>query len=348
MSDHDHDPDHGHDHGHGGGGHAGHSHGVSADADRRWLGTALALIAAFMAVEVVVGIMAGSLALISDAAHMLTDAVSIVLALIAMRLAARPARGGFTYGLKRAEILSAQANGLSLLLLGAWLAYEAVHRLISPPDVQGGLMLGTALAGIAVNVVATWCLSRANRSSLNVEGAYQHILNDLFAFVGTAVAALVVVLTGFDRADPIATLVVVALMVKAGYGLLRESGRIFLEAAPADVDPDAVGDQLVAQPAVVEVHDLHVWQITSGQAALSAHVLVEPGGDCHAVRRDLEDLLRRDYAITHTTLQVDHRGTDAASGTLLQITTPSGPPTDPADHCDDAHGPVHRPGPHDQ
>ncbi|MFJ9901817.1 cation diffusion facilitator family transporter [Streptomyces sp. NPDC101152] len=347
MSDHDHDPDHGHDHGHGGGGHAGHSHGVSADADRRWLGTALALIAAFMAVEVVVGIMAGSLALISDAAHMLTDAVSIVLALIAMRLAARPARGGFTYGLKRAEILSAQANGLSLLLLGAWLAYEAVHRLISPPDVQGGLMLGTALAGIAVNVVATWCLSRANRSSLNVEGAYQHILNDLFAFVGTAVAALVVVLTGFDRADPIATLVVVALMVKAGYGLLRESGRIFLEAAPADVDPDAVGDQLVAQPAVVEVHDLHVWQITSGQAALSAHVLVEPGGDCHAVRRDLEDLLRRDYAITHTTLQVDHRGTDAASGTLLQITTPSGPPTDPADHCDDAHGPVHRPGPHD-
>jgi cobalt-zinc-cadmium efflux system protein len=355
MSDHDQDPDHGHghghdhghDHGHGGGGHAGHSHGVSADADRRWLAIALALIAAFMAVEVVVGIMAGSLALISDAAHMLTDAVSIVLALIAMRLAARPARGGFTYGLKRAEILSAQANGLSLLLLGAWLAYEAVHRLISPPDVQGGLMLGTALAGIAVNVVATWCLSRANRSSLNVEGAYQHILNDLFAFVGTAVAALVVVLTGFDRADPIATLAVVALMVKAGYGLLRESGRIFLEAAPADVDPDAVGDRLVAQPAVVEVHDLHVWQITSGQAALSAHVLVEPGGDCHAVRRELEDLLRHDYAITHTTLQVDHRGTDTASGTLLQITTPSGPPTDPADHCDDSHGPVHRPGPHD-
>ncbi|MFJ9710766.1 cation diffusion facilitator family transporter [Streptomyces sp. NPDC101234] len=351
MSDHDHGDEpghgHGHDHEHGSGGHAGHSHGVSADADRRWLGIALTLIAVFMAVEVVVGIMAGSLALISDAAHMLTDAASIVLALIAMRLAARPARGGFTFGLKRAEILSAQANGLTLLLLGAWLAYEAVRRLISPPQVDGGLMLGTALTGIAVNVVATWCISKANRSSLNVEGAYQHILNDLFAFIGTAIAALIVVLTGFDRADPIATLVVVALMVKAGYGLLRESGRIFLEAAPADVDPDAVGDRLAARPAVVEVHDLHVWQITSGQSALSAHVLVEPGGDCHAVRRDLEAVLQRDYGITHTTLQVDHLGEEAGAGTLLQITTPAADPADAAEHCDDAHGPVHRPGPHE-
>ncbi|MET9908726.1 cation diffusion facilitator family transporter [Streptomyces sp. NPDC006476] len=344
MSDHGHGHGPGHDHEASGHGHGGHSHGVSADADRRWLGIALTLIAAFMAVEVVVGVIAGSLALISDAAHMLTDAASIVLALIAMRLAARPARGGYTYGLKRAEILSAQANGLTLLLLGAWLAYEAVRRLISPSEVEGGLMLATALTGIAVNVVATWCISRANRSSLNVEGAYQHILNDLFAFIGTAVAALIVVLTGFDRADPIATLVVVALMVKAGYGLLRESGRIFLEAAPADMDPDAVGDQLVAHRAVVEVHDLHVWQITSGQSALSAHVLVEPGGDCHAVRRDLEDLLRHDYGITHTTLQVDHLGEGTRAGTLLQITAPT---ADAPEHCDDAHGPVHRPGPHD-
>lgn len=333
-----------HGHGHEPGGHAGHSHGVSADADRRWLGIALALITVFMAGEVVVGVVAGSLALISDAAHMLTDAVSIVLALVAMRLAARPARGGYTFGLKRAEILSAQANGLTLLLLGAWLAYEAVRRLISPPEVEGGLMLGTALAGIAVNVVTTWCLSRANRGSLNVEGAYQHILNDLFAFIGTAVAALVVVLTGFDRADPIATLVVVGLMAKAGYGLMRESGRIFLEAAPAHVDPDVLGDKLVTQRAVVEVHDLHVWQITSGQAALSAHVLVEPGGDCHAVRRDLEHLLRHEYGITHTTLQVDHLGENETAGDLLQIT----PPTEtPVNHCDDTHGPVHRPGPHD-
>jgi cobalt-zinc-cadmium efflux system protein len=332
----------GHGHEHGPGDHSGHSHGVSADADRRWLGAALTLITVFMAAEVAVGVIAGSLALLSDAAHMLTDAASIVLALIAMRLAARPARGGYTYGLKRAEILSAQANGLTLLLLGTWLAYEAVRRLIEPPRVEGGLMLVTALAGIVVNVAATWCISRANRTSLNVEGAYQHVLNDLFAFIGTAAAALVVVLTGFERADPIATLLVVALMVKAAYGLLRDSGRIFLEAAPADVDPDALGDRLVTRPDVVEVHDLHVWQITSGQAALSAHVLAEPGGDCHAVRRDLEDVLRHDYGITHTTLQVDH-----APERVLQVTLPGERDTadDPV-HCDAPHGPAHREEPH--
>ncbi|MGW3493667.1 cation diffusion facilitator family transporter [Streptomyces sp. NPDC001020] len=335
--------DHGHGHGHGPGSHAGHVHGVSAHADRRWLGAALGLITVLMAVEVVAGIVAGSLALLSDAAHMLTDAAAIVLALIAMRLAARPAGGGFTYGLKRAEILSAQVNGLTLFLLGAWLAVEAVRRLVSPSQVQGRLMLVTALAGIVVNLAATWCISKANRTSLNVEGAYQHILTDLFAFIGTAVAALVIVLTGFERADAIATLVVVALMVKAAYGLLRDSGRIFLEAAPADVDPDELGDRLVAQPDVVEVHDLHVWQITSGQAALSAHVLVEPDGDCHSVRRRLERVLRHDYGITHTTLQVDHVGEDTEAGDLLRISTPM---AGPAEHCDDAHGPVYRPGPH--
>ncbi|GAA0592619.1 cation diffusion facilitator family transporter [Streptomyces crystallinus] len=335
------DHQHGAEGGHGPeGGHGGHSHGVSADADRRWLALALALIATFMAVEVVIGVLAGSLALLSDAAHMLTDAASIVLALVAMRLAARPAKGSYTYGLKRAEILSAQANGLTLLLLGVWLAYEAVRRLVSPPEVEGGLMLATALVGIVVNVVAAWCISKANRSSLNVEGAYQHILNDLFAFIGTAVAALIVVLTGFDRADAIATLVVVALMVKAGYGLLRDSGRIFLEAAPAGLDPDALGDRLVSQPLVVEVHDLHVWQITSGQAALSAHVLVEPGGDCHAVRRALGELLSDDYGITHTTLQVDH-----AQEPVLQLARPGA--ADDGSHCENAHGPVHRDEPHD-
>ena len=218
-----------------------HAHGVAPDADRRWLRAALVLLTAYMAVEVVIGVVAQSLALISDAAHMLTDAVSIVLALVAMRLAARPARGGFTYGLKRAEILSAQANGITLLLLSVWLAYEAVERLISPPEVTGGLVLVTALAGIVVNLICTWLLSKANRSSLNVEGAYQHILTDLFGFVATAVAGLVVLTTGFARADAIASLVVVALMLRAGTGLVRESGRIFMEAAPAGRRPGRAG-----------------------------------------------------------------------------------------------------------
>ncbi len=344
--DHRHDDDRssgGHGHGHG---HGGHSHGVSADADRRWLGTALALILAFMAVEVFVGLVAHSLALISDAAHMLTDAASIGLALIAMGLAAKPAKGGFTYGLKRAEILSAQANGITLILLSVWLAYEAVRRLIAPPAVTGGLVLATALVGVVVNMAAAWSISKANRTSLNVEGAFQHILTDLYGFVATAIAGLIVLTTGFSRADAIASLVVVGLMLKAGSGLVRESGRIFLEAAPSGIDPDELGDLLVSQPSVVEVHDLHVWQITSGQPALSAHILVEPAGDCHAVRRRMVELLRHDYDITHTTLQVDH-----APEQILELTARPGSPEHREPdrehgHCSDAHGPVHRDGPH--
>ncbi|MEV7923473.1 MULTISPECIES: cation diffusion facilitator family transporter [unclassified Kitasatospora] len=346
-TDHAHDHKHAHDHGghrHGGhGGHSGHSHGVAADADRRWLLGALTLIVVFMAGEVVVGFAAKSLALISDAAHMLTDAASIVLALVAMRLAARPARGGYTYGLKRAEILSAQANGVTLLVLSAWLGYEAVTRLFEPPEVAGSLVLVTALIGIVVNLAAAWCMSKANRSSLNVEGAFQHVLTDLYAFIATAVAGAVMLTTGFVRADAIASLIVVALMLKAGIGLVRDSGRIFLEAAPAGIDPDAVADRMVAQPLVEEIHDLHIWEITSNQPALSAHILVTPGGDCHAVRRELQRGLADEYGITHSTLQVDHVGEDAA-GALLQIAAPG---EQPAEHCADAHGPVHRAGPHE-
>ncbi|MGH3381106.1 MAG: cation diffusion facilitator family transporter [Actinoallomurus sp.] len=314
--------------GHGRDGGHGHTHGVSPDSDKRLLTAALALIVVFMAGEVVIGVLAHSIALISDAAHMLTDAASIALALIAMRLAARPPRGGYTYGLNRAEILSAQANGITLLLLSAWLVYEAVRRLIDPPDVTGGLVLGTALAGVAINLVATRLIGRANRDSLNVEGVFQHIVTDLYAFVATAAAGLVVLLTGFARADAIASLVVVALMLRAGAGLVRDSGRIFLEAAPSSLEPDRIGRALVGRPHVIEVHDLHIWQITSGMPAASAHVLVALGEDCHAVRADLEQVLEHDYQITHTTLQVDH-----ASEQLLTIERR---------HHGDPHGPGHR------
>jgi cobalt-zinc-cadmium efflux system protein len=320
-------------HGHGTEHGTGHGHGSTGDADRRWLGAALALIVAFMTVEVVVGLRAHSLALLSDAAHMLTDAGAIGLALIAMRLARRPPSGGFTYGLKRAEILSAQANGLTLLLLAGILTFESFRRLLGPPDVGGLTVLVTAIAGIGVNLVATGLLSRANRTSLNVEGAFQHVLNDLFGFVATAIAGAVVLLTGWAQADAIASLVVVVLMVKAGLELVKASGRIFLEAAPDGVDPSEVGRNLAARPDVVEVHDLHVWQITSGEPALSAHVLVAPGRDCHGVRADLESLLAGHYAITHTTLQVDHAAPDV-------FTVGPGDP-----HCADPHGDRH-PGTH--
>jgi cobalt-zinc-cadmium efflux system protein len=288
-------------------GHEGHSHGVSAEADRRYLAIALALLVGFMLVEVVVGFIASSLALISDAGHMLTDAGAIALALVTMRLAARPARGSMTYGLKRAEILSAQANGITLLLLSAWFVYEAVRRLIDPPEVEGGLVLAIALLGIVVNLLATWTISKANRESLNVEGAFQHILTDLFAFVATAVAGAIIYFTGgYNRVDAIAALVVAALMLRAGYGLVRDSGRIFLEAAPKGLDPEEIGRAMASHPGVAGVHDLHVWEVTSGFPALSAHVLVEKDEDCHEERRGLERLLEERFGVEHTTLQVDH------------------------------------------
>jgi len=277
-----------------------------AETDRRWITGGLAVITAFMVAEVVIGFAVNSLALLSDAAHMLSDAGALALALVAVHLARRPPSGGFTYGLRRAEILSAQANGLTLLLFAAWLGYHAVVRLIRPEPVSGMPVLITALAGIAVNLVVAWMVRKADRRSLNVEGAYQHIVTDLAAFIATAIAAVVILATGFDRADPIASLVVVGLMVRAGVVLVRDSGRILLEAAPAGLDPAQIGRDMARHDGVVEVHDLHVWEITSGAPALSAHVIVEPTLDCHDIRLDLERLLRDRYDLSHTTLQVDH------------------------------------------
>lgn len=285
----------------------GHSHAVSNEADRRYLGAALGLIGCFMVVEVVIGLLASSLALISDAGHMLTDAGAIALALLAGRLAQRPARGAFTFGLKRAEILSAQINGITLFALVIYFLIEAIRRLIDPPSVAGLPVLVTALVGIAVNLAATWLISRANRQSLNVEGAFQHILNDLYAFIATAISGLVVLLTGWGRADAVTALVIAALMARAGYGLLRDSGRVFLEAAPKGIDPQQVEADMRTVSGVVEVHELHVWEVTSGFPALSAHVLVSADQDCHERRTAVERMLTEGHGITHTTLQVDHR-----------------------------------------
>jgi cobalt-zinc-cadmium efflux system protein len=282
-----------------------HHHHPHADRGRLWM--ALALILGFMAVEVVAGILASSLALLSDAAHMLTDAGAIALALVAARLADRPAAGGFTFGLKRAEILSAQLNGATLLALAAVILYEGIRRLVDPPDVEGTAVLVVAIAGIAVNLAATAVLAGADRRSLNVEGAFQHVLTDLFAFVATAVAGAVILATGFARADGIAALLVAALMLRSGWGLLRDSGRVLLEAAPRGLDPAEIGRMLAAQDHVVEVHDLHVWEVTSGMPSLSAHVIVGAGCDVQAHRRRLAELLRERFGIDHTTLQVEAR-----------------------------------------
>ena len=283
----------------------GHTHVRTDDARRLTL--ALALILGLMAAEVVAGILAHSLALLSDAGHMLTDAGAIALALFAARLAREPAHGGFTFGFRRAEILSAQLNGATLVALAVVIAIEAVSRLANPPDVEGLVVLVVALAGIAVNVAATMILSGAERRSLNVEGAFQHVLTDLFAFIATAVAGAVVLATGFSRADGIAALVVAALMLRSGVALLRESGRVLLEAAPRDLDPEEIGRALAAEHHVVEVHDLHVWEVTSGFPAISAHVTVGAGCDTQAHRRQLAELLADRFGVTHSTLQVETR-----------------------------------------
>ena len=306
----------GHAHAHIHGDHHHHHHAPSADADLRWLAVALALISGFMVVELVGGLLASSLALLSDAAHMLTDAGAIGLAIVAARVAARPAGGRFTFGYGRAEILSAQVNGAALLVLAGVIAIESIRRLFSPPDVEGALVVAVGLVGAGVNVAAAWALGRAERRSLNVEGARQHVLTDLYASLAAAAAGAVVLFAGFDRADGIAALFVSALMLRSGWGLLRESGRVLLEAAPRGMDPQAIGDAMAREPGVVEVHDLHVWEVTSGFPALAAHVVVKPGDDCHAMRRRLQHVLEQRFDIDHVTLQVDHA---TEVGRLLEI-----------------------------
>jgi cobalt-zinc-cadmium efflux system protein len=299
-------------------GHA-HAHAHGRARDRRALTLALALILAFMAVEVVAGVAGSSLALLADAGHMLTDAAALGAALFAARLAARPARGAWTFGFGRAEILAAQANGVSLLVVGLLIVYSAVRRLIDPPNVHAWLVVTVACAGIAVNAAATWTLSRADRGSLNVRGAFLHVATDLAAFVGTALAGALILVTGWNRLDAVAGLLVAVLMLRSSWSLLRDSGRIFLEGSPAEIDPQAVAAALAEDADVREVHDLHVWTVTSGFPALAAHVLVEPDADCHAARRRLERLLGSRFELHHTTLQVDHlarREQDVELGSL--------------------------------
>ena len=287
----------------------GHEHGRGAGADRRHLPVALALLAAFMAAEVITAILSGSLALLSDAGHMLSDVGAIGGALWAIALAARPPSGKWTYGLKRAEILSAAGNGITLLVVSGIVTVEAISRLIHPPAVDGGPVIAVAAAGIVVNVAASWVLARANRSSLNVRGAFRHVLTDLYGFIGTVAAGIVIVATGFTRADAIASLIVVVLMVKAAWELLRDSGRVLLEAAPEDLDMGEVRTHLAEVPHVLGVHDLHAWTVTSALPALSAHVVIEDGcfHDGHAPRLldQLQACLAGHFDVEHSTFQLE-------------------------------------------
>ena len=294
---------------------AGHGH----DAGTERLGIALGLIVALMAGEVVFGAIAGSLALLADAGHMLTDAAALALALGAAAFAGRPARGRWTFGFRRLEILAAHVNGITLLVVGVVIVYTAVRRLVNPPDVRGGVVLAVALAGVAVNLVATALLVRSSRESLNVRGAFLHVATDLAAFAGTAAAGALILATGWDRFDPIASLAVAALIFWSSWLLLRESTRILLEVSPVEAAPRDVAEAMLAVPSVVEVHDLHVWTVGSGFPSFSAHVLVEPGADCHGTRVQLASLLADRFGLDHSTLQVEHASPTVLEGERLPL-----------------------------
>ncbi|TML46332.1 MAG: cation transporter [Actinobacteria bacterium] len=270
------------------------------------LAGALALIVGLLVAEIVVGLAASSLALLADAGHMLTDAAALALALVAASVARRPPGGSWTFGFRRVEILAALANGITLVLVGIWIVYAAVRRLVSPPDVHGGLVLVLAGAGIVVNVAAAVLLAAPSSRSLNVRGAFLHVTTDVAAFAGTAVAGVLILVTGWDRFDPLASLAVAGLIFWSSAILLRESSRILLEISPGEMPPQEVAEAMLAVPDVVEVHDLHVWTVGSGFPALSAHVLVRPEGDCHEARRELAAVLAERFQLQHTTLQVEH------------------------------------------
>jgi cobalt-zinc-cadmium efflux system protein len=302
-----------------------HAHPPAAAADRRWLLSALAVVLAFMVAEVVAGLLAHSLALVADAGHMLTDAAALLLAVVASRVAERPAQGAYTFGFARVDALSGQANGITLVLLAVWFTFEGIRRLVHPGAVHGGIVTVVAVLGVLVNLAATWLAGRANRAGLNVRGVLAHLITDIWAFAATLAAGLVILATDWTRADPIASLLVAALMAWTGAHLVRAAGRVFLEAAPKGLDPQALGAELAAVDGVAQVHDLHVWTLGSSDAAMSAHVLVQQSFDCHSVAEALRVRLAEGHGIGHVTLQVDHEEQQLHD----------------ADTCLDAHGTVH-------
>ena len=296
--------------------HEGHEGGRE---DKRALAIVLGLTAAFLVVEVIGGLITGSLALLADAGHMLSDAFSLGLALFAVWLAGHPVTPNRSFGYKRAEILAALVNGVTLVAISILIFYEAYRRFQEPLEILGGPMLAVAVTGIVVNIAGVLILSRSGGESLNVQGALRHVLADAAGSAGAIAAATVIVLTGWSYADPLISILIGLLVLGSSWGLLRDSVNVLLEEAPRGIDVERVGRKMAEAEGVEEVHDLHVWTITSGFPALSAHVLVGRDENCHARRRDLEELLAGEYGIKHTTLQVDHVGDHHAALHELQF-----------------------------
>ena len=302
--------DHDHDHG----------HGRATEGNRRALTLTLVLTSSFMGAEVIGGLITGSLALLADAAHMLSDALSLALALGAVWLASKPPTAERTFGYKRAEILAALANGVTLVGVSIWIFIEAARRFGEPPEILGGPMLAVAIIGLGVNAVAIRVLhGGGHEESLNVSAALRHVIADLLGSVGVILAAVVILLTGWTYADPLISVIIGVLILASSWTVLRDSTQVLLEGSPKNINVAKLGNRLAGAEGISEVHDLHVWEITSGFPALSAHVLVAVDEDCHQRRRDLERLLDDEFGISHTTLQVDH-----TEDRLLDVEMPDG------------------------
>ena len=283
----------------------GHDHAAPGGANRRALWLALAVTGTFLLVEAAGGWLTGSLALLADAGHMLTDVAAIALSLFAITIAARPATHARTYGFKRVEILAAAVNGVALVLIAVYIAWEALQRLDDPAAVKGGPMLAVAVGGLLCNVVAMRLLAPAREANLNMRGAFLHVLGDLLGSAGAIAAALIILATGWTRADPLISLLIAGLIVFSAWRLIRESLDVLLEATPAGLDVGSMELTLTAIPGVRCVHDVHVWTVTSGFVAMSGHIEIDDQADYSRVMIDAHEVVRERYGIAHCTLQLE-------------------------------------------
>ncbi len=284
---------------------------ATANSSLRSLTIALVLNAVYTLVEAIAALLTGSLSLLADAGHNLSDVVALSVAAGAVLLARRPPTPNRSFGFKRAEILAALFNAVSLIVIALIVFGGAARRFADPPEVPGGWLIAVATVGLLVNAIGASAVFRPGGRDLNLRAAYIHLVGDALGSIGVIVTGIVIVTTGWRYADPLVGVLIGIYLVVSSWGVLRESTLVLLEAAPRGLDAEAIGQAIAGQPGVVEVHDLHVWQITSGFPSLSAHVLVREGDDCHGIRRSTERMLADRFGITHTTLQVDHEHVDS-------------------------------------
>ena len=290
--------------------------GTAATRHKNRIAGALALTATFMAVEIIGGLWTGSLALLADAAHMLTDAGGLALALIAIRFSERPATPQKTYGYVRTEVLSALTNAVVLLLLTIYIFYEAYTRFIDPPEILGGAMLVVAVAGLVVNLMSMKLLAGGSSESLNVKGAYFEVLSDMLGSLGVLVAGGVVLLTGWKLADPIIGAGIGLFIIPRTWSLLKQAVHILMEGTPPEVEVALLERTLLATPGVTAVHDLHVWTITSGIDAMSCHLVVADMTETRTILLTANEAMRTGFGLTHTTIQIEDESLRMAEGEL--------------------------------